>query len=104
MQALAYESELKALKSQIQPHFLFNTLNSISASIPYTMEKTKVMIAQLADTFRYTLKASERDWLPLEEEINFIKPGWNWNNGVSAIASKSNTKWMIAVSGCPSLP
>lgn len=75
MQALAYESELKALKSQIQPHFLFNTLNSISASIPYTMEKTKVMIAQLADTFRYTLKASERDWLPLEEEINFIK---NW--------------------------
>lgn len=75
LQALAYESELKALKSQIQPHFLFNTLNSISASIPYTMEKTKVMIAQLADTFRYTLKASERDWLPLEEEINFIK---NW--------------------------
>jgi sensor histidine kinase YesM len=72
LQALAYESEIKALKSQIEPHFLFNTLNSISASIPRSMEKTRVMIAQLADTFRHALEASEQDMIPLREELAFI--------------------------------
>ena len=72
---LAYQSEIKALKSQIEPHFLFNTLNSISASVPPGMEKTRVMIAQLADTFRHALQASEKQFIPLEEEIDFLK---NW--------------------------
>lgn len=57
MQA-AYNSEVSALKAQIQPHFLFNTLNSISASVPKEMEHTRELIAKLADTFRYSLQAS----------------------------------------------
>lgn len=72
MQA-AYNSEVNALKAQIQPHFLFNTLNSISASVPATMEHTRELIAMLADTFRYSLKASEHDFIPLAEELNFTK-------------------------------
>lgn len=68
-----HQSEMKALKAQIQPHFLFNTLNSISASVPPNLEKTRVLIAQLADTFRYALKASEQQTLTLEDELNFIK-------------------------------
>lgn len=72
MQA-AYNSEVNALKAQIQPHFLFNTLNSISASVPAAMEHTRELIAMLADTFRYSLKASEQDLIPLAEELNFTK-------------------------------
>ncbi len=73
LRELAYQSEIMALKSQIEPHFLFNTLNSISATVPPSLEKTRVLIAQLADTFRYALRVSERDTVPLEEEIAFIK-------------------------------
>jgi two-component system LytT family sensor kinase len=72
MQA-AYNSEVNALKAQIQPHFLFNTLNSISASVPKEMEHTREMIAKLADTFRYSLQASEQEWISLEEELDFTK-------------------------------
>ncbi len=69
----AHNSEVSALKAQIQPHFLFNTLNSISASVPVEMENTRELIAKLADTFRYSLKASENEFLTLGEELNFIK-------------------------------
>jgi two-component system, LytTR family, sensor kinase len=72
MQA-AYNSEVNALKAQIQPHFLFNTLNSISASVPATMEHTRVLIAKLADTFRYSLQASEQEWISLAEELQFTR-------------------------------
>jgi two-component system, LytTR family, sensor kinase len=72
MQA-AYNSEVNALKAQIQPHFLFNTLNSISASVPAEMEHTRELIAMLADTFRYSLKASEQEWITLGEELDFTK-------------------------------
>jgi two-component system, LytTR family, sensor kinase len=72
MQA-AYNSEVSALKAQIQPHFLFNTLNSISASVPGEMEHTRELIAKLADTFRYSLKASEQEWISLQEELAFTK-------------------------------
>lgn len=70
---MALESEVRALKAQIQPHFLFNTLNSISASVPREMENTRELIAQLADTFRFALKGSEQEWVNLEEELHFIE-------------------------------
>lgn len=70
---LAHASEMKALKSQIEPHFLFNTLNSISASVPPSLEQTREMVAQLADTFRYALHVSERQWVTVAEEIDFLK-------------------------------
>jgi hypothetical protein len=73
LRELAFQSEIKALKTQIEPHFLFNTLNSISASVPPTLEKTRVLIAQLADTFRYALRVSESPVVTLREEISFIQ-------------------------------
>jgi membrane protease YdiL (CAAX protease family) len=69
---IAYQSEINALKAQIQPHFLFNTLNSISASVPPQLEKTRELIAKLADTFRYGLQATETTWISLEKELDFI--------------------------------
>lgn len=73
LRQLALESEVSALKAQLQPHFLFNTLNSISASVPPQMEHTRELIAQLADTFRFGLQASQSDRVPLRDEVRFLK-------------------------------
>lgn len=72
LSSLAYNSEINALKAQIQPHFLFNTLNSISASVPPEQETTRELIAKLADTFRYALYVTQHEWVPLYEEAAFI--------------------------------
>lgn len=73
LQQAALQSEVNALKAQLEPHFLFNTLNSISASVPPEMERTRELIAKLADTFRFGLQASESEYLPLREEIQFLR-------------------------------
>ncbi len=73
LKELAYQSEIQALKAQIEPHFLFNTLNSISSSVPSSQEHTRILIAQLADTFRYALHTSERQLVPLRDEMEFVK-------------------------------
>jgi two-component system, LytTR family, sensor kinase len=70
---LAKEQELSALKSQINPHFLFNTLNSISAVASRDAEETRTMIAELGDLFRYATEISKRDVVPLQEELGFTK-------------------------------
>ena len=71
--ALARESELTALKSQINPHFLFNALNLISASVPSTNETTRVFIRKLANLMRYPLDAPKHDLVALSREIAFLK-------------------------------
>ena len=70
---LAQESELAALKAQLNPHFLFNTLNSINALAGDDPEATRSMIARLAEMLRYAIDSSKRDMVSLEEEINFTK-------------------------------
>lgn len=71
--ALAKEQELSALKSQINPHFLFNTLNSISAMISRDPEETRLMIAQLGDLLRYAIDMSKKDFVTLKDELEFTK-------------------------------
>lgn len=73
LRELNFQSEINALKTQIEPHFLFNTLNSISASVPPSLEKTRILIAQLADTFRYALRVNESRFVTLGEELEFMK-------------------------------
>jgi len=69
----ALSSELTALKAQLNPHFLYNTFNTISASVPAAEEKTREMIADLADLFRYQLMASKTDMVPAVEEFAFVR-------------------------------
>ncbi len=73
LRALALQSELSALKAQINPHFLYNTFNAISASIPPELEATREMLAQLADLFRYQLKASRSERVTVADEVDFIQ-------------------------------
>lgn len=73
LQQTALTSELTALKAQLNPHFLYNTFNTISASVPKEQEKTREMIASLADLFRYQLWASQQEVVPFKVEVEFIQ-------------------------------
>lgn len=69
----ALKSELAAIKAQLNPHFLYNVFNTINASVPQEQEKTRRLIASLSDLFRYQLKASKKELVTLEEELEFVK-------------------------------
>ena len=69
----ALKSELAAIKAQLNPHFLYNVFNTINASVPAENEKTRQMIAQLSDLFRYQLRATQQELVPLREELEFVK-------------------------------
>jgi len=73
LQNLAREREMAALKAQVNPHFLFNTLNSISAMVTRDPEETRRMIARLAELLRYALDSSERDFVALRDELYFVR-------------------------------
>jgi two-component system LytT family sensor kinase len=67
------QAELRALRAQLQPHFLFNTLNSIAALIPMNPRGAEEMTTRLAEVFRYALRASDRESAPLGEELDFLR-------------------------------
>ena len=71
-QALA-ASELDALKMQLHPHFLFNTLHGISTLIDSDGETAKAMIVKLSRLLRTALECSGSDLIPLREELKFIR-------------------------------
>ncbi len=73
LRALATQAELKALKAQINPHFLFNTLNTIAQLIHTDSAQAEAMVERLAEMFRYVLAGSERGLVPLEEELAFVE-------------------------------
>ena len=73
LKALAAEAELKALKAQINPHFLFNTLNTIAHLIRTDPQKAEKMVEKLAEIFRYALFGFEKETVPLQEELDFIE-------------------------------
>ena len=73
LRSLVRESELNALKSQINPHFLFNSLNSISALTMTNPDEAREMIIKLSDFLRYSLKHSEHDFVSMKEEVGRMK-------------------------------
>ncbi|MFN5169524.1 MAG: sensor histidine kinase [Cyclobacteriaceae bacterium] len=72
VKAFVREAELQKLQLQLQPHFLFNSLNSINALILFDTEKARDMIGQLSDFLRATLKRADEQWISLEEEFTYI--------------------------------
>ena len=67
------EMQISLLKSQINPHFLFNTLNSISTLVHSSKEQARRLITQLSDIFRYALDSHGGEMVKLSDEINFIE-------------------------------
>jgi two-component system LytT family sensor kinase len=66
-------SQLELLKAQINPHFLFNTLNNIDILIQDESEKASMYLKKLSEILRFMLYESNTDRIPLSEEIAFIK-------------------------------
>lgn len=67
------EAELNTLKSQINPHFLFNSLNNIYSLSIVNSKETPVMILKLSDLMRHVLYESRENFIPLKKEIEFVK-------------------------------
>jgi len=72
LRLLASRAELKALRAQINPHFLFNTLSVIAGLTHYQPELADDTIERLAAVFRYTLRKSEAEWATVAEEVEFV--------------------------------
>ncbi len=70
---LAIEAELYNLRQQLQPHFLFNSLNSINALIGFEPDMARKMIQQLSDFLRGTLRKESRQWSTLAEELTHLQ-------------------------------
>jgi len=66
------ESQLAQLKAQLQPHFLFNALNTISSLMQVDIERADRLLTQLADLLRSSLQASARDVTSLREELKLL--------------------------------
>jgi hypothetical protein len=72
MNRLVSEAELRALQSQINPHFLFNALNALYGAIPREASGARRMVLNLADIFRYFLQ-SGKTFVPLAEEMQIVR-------------------------------
>lgn len=67
--ALQYET----LKSQVNPHFLFNSLNSVTSLIKSDPDKTILFVKKLSEVFRYVLEQRDNELCPLSEELSFLE-------------------------------
>ncbi|HEY7338220.1 MAG TPA: histidine kinase [Bryobacteraceae bacterium] len=72
MRRLVAQAELRALQSQIHPHFLFNALNALYGIIPREARGARETVLNLADIFRYFLE-TRKTFLPLREEMRIVK-------------------------------
>lgn len=66
------ELQLRALKSQLSPHFLFNSLNTISSLIYKDISRAEVFIRKLATLYQYTLDSYDKKLVSVQEELNFV--------------------------------
>ena len=72
LRELKTKAELSALHSKINPHFLYNSLNSIAGLAKTDSEKTEHMALSLSKLFRYAINKEQSDWTTLEEEIKMV--------------------------------
>ncbi len=72
LQRLVGEAEFRALQSQINPHFLFNTLNTLYGTIDRSSQPARRFVLNLADIFRYFLQ-TDRAFVSLGEELKIIQ-------------------------------
>jgi hypothetical protein len=72
LKILTRDAELKALKLQMNPHFLFNSLNSINALVTKNPALARKMISQLSDLLRMSLETHDKLLIPLKEELDLV--------------------------------
>ncbi len=72
LSAVVKDAELRALKSQINPHFMFNSLNSVRALIDEDPQRAREAVTQLANMLRYSLQAGRKQTVSFEEELTVV--------------------------------
>jgi two-component system LytT family sensor kinase len=70
---MAREAELQKLQLQLQPHFLFNSLNSINALVLVNPEQARQMVQQLSDFLRLTLQRADEPWVSMARELEYLE-------------------------------
>nr|WP_290427062.1 histidine kinase [Algoriphagus limi] len=73
MMELSKEAELSQLRQQLQPHFLFNSLNSISALVISQPDRAREMVIMLSDFLRGTIRKDLKTWTTLKEELDYLQ-------------------------------
>nr|NIV10025.1 hypothetical protein [Fodinibius sp.] len=73
LRELSNRQQIDNLKAQLNPHFLFNTLNSINAMVSKDVDQTRDMITGLSDMLRYSIRSFEKDRVALSEELEFVR-------------------------------
>jgi two-component system, LytTR family, sensor kinase len=73
LQAQLAEARLEALRMQINPHFLFNTLHAVSALVERDPGGVRRMIARLSELLRHTIESRGTDEIPLRDELSFLR-------------------------------
>ncbi|MFT3702159.1 MAG: histidine kinase [Agriterribacter sp.] len=86
------QSELDNLKSQVNPHFLFNSINSLSSLISEDPEKAQKFLQEMSKVYRYLLQNNERELAPLYIELDFLNSYFHllktrYENGISMTIS-----------------
>ncbi|MBX7220123.1 MAG: sensor histidine kinase [Blastocatellia bacterium] len=73
LRELATQAQVRALRAQINPHFLFNCLNLLNSLVRIDPDRARTVMQSLAAMFRYTLDSTERETVSLGEEMDFVK-------------------------------
>ena len=73
LEKLQLESQFQSLQSQLNPHFLFNSLNVLSSLIMENPRKAEDFVDELSNVYRYLLRANEQELASVEEELRFIR-------------------------------
>lgn len=73
LESLVKELELKTIKSHINPHFIFNALNSIRALVDENPERARTAITELSNILRSSMQAEKMETVPFERELNIVK-------------------------------
>jgi hypothetical protein len=94
----------EALKNQVNPHFLFNTLNTLTGVVEQYPEKASEFIRKLSDIYRYVLEQKDKETIPLKEELKFVDDyiflsKMRYENGLVVEKDIANTDLLIVPLG-----
>lgn len=73
LSAAVKEAEMRTLKAQINPHFMFNGLNNIRALVMEDPARARTMITHLSDLLRYSIQLNSAEWVPLSRELEIVR-------------------------------
>ena len=95
------EAELFRLRQQLQPHFLYNSLNSINALIQLDSEKAQEMVGRLSDFLRLSVKRDLEEHIPITDELDYIESylaieSVRFGNRLKIEINKSGENWEMA--------